>query len=632
MSNINSNNTQKTSKESRLKVIFSHPSSKIAGFSVCMLAVYFALLIFAVSPQYSNIPLFVTYIFGGIPLVFELLKKIYKGEFGSDLLAGVSIVTSVVLGEYLAGVIVIIMLSGGEALEDYALKNASAVLNALSKRMPQIARLKTADGAKSVPLEQIKIGDLLELIPHDIAPVDGLVVEGQGSMDESYLTGEPFNVRKIQGSSVLSGAINGESMLVIQATELPVDSRYQKIAKVIESQASKQVPMRRLGDRLGAWYTPLAILIALVAYLFSGEASRFLAVLVVATPCPLLLAIPITIIGSISLLAKRGIIIKDPSCLENISSCRTLILDKTGTLTYGKPYISKIDLFNGFSEEEVLKFASALEEYSKHPLASAIIDEAKKRGLQSEIVSSVSEKPGEGLSGVVNSRTLRVLGRKQLKDSQITLPEKSSNELECILLVDEKLAALFHFFDKPRTESKSFVSHIGPKHSLNKVMILSGDRKESVEALANMVGIQDIEGGLSPEEKVVRVKEETLKQKTLYIGDGINDAPSLQIATVGIALGTRSDITSEAADLVILDGSLSKVDEFIHIGHNMKQIALQSAVGGILFSFIGMILAAFGFITPLVGAVSQEVIDVVAILNALRAVKEPEILSHELKE
>lgn len=609
-----------------------YKQSKVIFALLAILSIIISLIFSSYQPcsNYSDIPLFISYAFGGSSLILKLLKKVCKGDFGSDLLAGLSIITSLFLGEYFAGVIVIVMLSGGEALEDYALRRASAVLDALSKRMPQLARLRTNDGTKVVTLEQIKIGDLLELIPHDITPVDGIVVEGHGSMDESYLTGEPFNVPKIIGSSVLSGAINGNVLLIIRATALPIDSRYQKIAKAIETQASKQVPMRRMGDMLGAWYTPLALIIALSAYFFSGQASRFLAVLVIATPCPLLLAIPIAIIGSISLLAKRGVIVKDPASLEQISSCRTLILDKTGTLTYGKPYLNSVDVYNNHSKEEVLKFAAALEAYSKHPLSFAIIEEAKKKGLLLPEVYSVSEEPGEGLSGVADSSKLKVIGRKQLSSYDISVGEKTTFEPECFLLINEKLAGGFHFVDQPRTESKEFVNHIGPEHSFTKIMILSGDKKDSVETLAKLVGIKEIEAGLSPEEKVLRVKDETRKAKTLYIGDGVNDAPALQIATVGIALGTKSDITSESADIVILDSSLNKVDEVIHVGYNMKKIALQSAVGGMILSFAGMLLASAGIIPPLHGAIFQEIIDVAAIVNALRTIKEPKLLSHIL--
>jgi len=565
-------------------------------------------------------PLFAAYVLGGLPLLWVLLKKALAREFGSDLLAGISIITAALLDQYLAGTFVILMLSGGEAIENYAMKRASAVLDALSKRMPHSARRRKNGVSSEVSLSEVQLGDLLEIPPHDIAPVDGIVREGISAMDESYLTGEPFQIKKAPGSAVISGAINGESMIVIEATALPTDSRYQKIAQVIESQASKQVPMRRLGDAIGAWYTPLALTIALLAWYFSGDAHRFLAVIVVATPCPLLIAIPVAIIGAISDCARRGIIIKNPAALETLSRCRTMILDKTGTLTYGKPGVTAIECSPGFNETDVLRLVGAVEVFSKHPLAEAIIAAAKKREIALPSVTSITEQPGKGLVGVVEGKTVTVTGRGPATKLGLALPATQPG-LECVVLIDGALAAVIHFEDLPRPESQSFVRHLGPKHGINRIMIMSGDRDAEVKSLGKLVGISDVQGGLSPEEKLHRVIAETKRAPTLYIGDGINDAPALQAATVGIALGTKSDITSEASDAVILDQSLERVDELIHIARRMRRIALQSALGGMALSVIGMGAASFGLLTPLAGAITQEIIDVLAVLNALRTVK-----------
>ena len=590
---------------------------KIALLALSALLLSLLLRILGASEFATNLPLFLAYLFGGSPLVKELFCKALKGEFGSDLLAGISILTSLALTEYLAGVLVILMLSGGEALENYALKRASSVLDALAKRMPHRARKRSSDGVTEVSLEEITIGDHLELLPHDICPVDGRVIEGRGNMDEAYLTGEPYAVEKIPGSEVISGAINGETLLTIEATALPIDSRYQKIAKVIELQSSKQVPMRRIGDRLGAWYTPLAVAIAAISWFVAGDPKRFLSVIVIATPCPLLIAIPVAIIGAISNAAKRGIIIKDPSALEETSSCRTIILDKTGTLTYGTPMLTEVDTSGDFASDDVLHAVSSLEVYSKHPLAEAVREAAKVKNLKPLIVSSVSEQPGTGLRGICEGREIRVLGRGQVTAMGLEpLPHKVG--LECHVVIDGKLAAALRFKDVPRLESRTFVDHLGIHHGITKVMILSGDRDVEVRRLAELVGIKDVTGGLSPEEKLNRVILESTHAPTLYIGDGINDAPALQAATVGIALGTKSDITSEAADVVILEQSLVKVDEFIHLSNRMREIALQSAIGGMALSIVGMSFAAFGFLTPLAGAILQEVIDVVAVVNALR--------------
>lgn len=324
-----------------------------------------------------HLPLIAALAAGGIPLVWELLIKLIRREFGSDLLAGISIVTSALLGEYLAGALVVLMLSGGEALESYAVRSASSVLHALAKRMPSVAHVKRGPEVADVPLDQIGIGDTMLVYPHDFCPVDGVVVEGRGVMDESYLTGEPYQMSKTPGSEVLSGAINGDSVLTIRATKLAVDSRYAKIMQVMRASEQQRPRLRRLGDQLGAYYTPLAVAIALVAWFTSGQADRFLAVLVVATPCPLLIAIPVAIIGAISLAAKRAIIVKNPAVLEQIATCRTIIFDKTGTLTYGEPKLTEQDCAPAFTPESVLTLAASLEQYSKHPLSRAILTAAR---------------------------------------------------------------------------------------------------------------------------------------------------------------------------------------------------------------------------------------------------------------
>ena len=355
----------------------------IAAFSVAAIILHLILRFgFRTSPGAFQIPLWATLALGGIPLVYELLSKLLKREFGSDLLAGISIVTSVLLGEYLAGSIVVLMLSGGEALESYALKSASSVLAALAQRMPSVAHRKRGSEILDVALEEIAVGDALVVYPHDICPVDGVVIEGHGVMDESYLTGEPFQITKTSGSTVISGAINAESALTIQATKRAGDSRYAKIMEVMRESEAKRPQLRRLGDQLGAIYTPVAVAVAILAWMISGEAVRFLAVLVIATPCPLLIAIPVAIIGSISLCARRAIIVKSPVVLEQIAECRTAIFDKTGTLTYGEPKLTEQIIAPSFDRKEVLTLVASLERYSKHPLARAILAAAKEDGIR----------------------------------------------------------------------------------------------------------------------------------------------------------------------------------------------------------------------------------------------------------
>jgi heavy metal translocating P-type ATPase len=564
--------------------------------------------------ELSRLPLYAALILGGVPLVLDLSRKLLAREFGSDLLAGISILTSVLLGEYLVGAIVVLMLSGGTALEQYAARRASSVLDALAKRVPSKAHRQTPSGITDVELNSITVGDTLVVFPHEICPTDGNVIEGQGVMDEAYLTGEPFEISKAPGSQVLSGAVNGETALSIVATKLPVDSRYAKIVRVMEASEQNRPHLRRLGDQLGAWYTPAAVAVALLSWLISGSSHRFLAVMVVATPCPLIIAIPVAVIGAISLSARRSIIIKNPAVLEQVDGCRTLIFDKTGTLTYGRPALTEILCAAGFTREEVLAAAASLERYSKHPLAGAILSAAEKDHLALQTVTRVSETPGHGLGGTVGGRKVLITGRG--KASGLGLPPVSGG-LECIIVIDGAYAALFRFHDAPRHETSSFVGHLRPRHQINRMMLLSGDRESEVRYLADAVGISEAHFGKSPEEKLAIVREETGREKTLFLGDGINDAPALLAATVGVAFG-QQDVTAEAADAVIMEASLSKVDELIHIGRRMRSIALQSAIGGIALSLLGMALAAAGYLSPLAGAVAQEIIDLAAVLNALR--------------
>lgn len=603
----------------------------IAGLTLAAIAVHLILRYgTSLGENAANLSLWIAYAFGGVPLVWGLLGNLLRREFGSDLLAGISIVTSVFLGEYLAGVLVILMLSGGEALEAYAVSSASSVLKALAKRMPSVAHRKFGTSFEEIGLDQVAVGDLLEVLPHEICPVDGTVVEGRGVMDESYLTGEPYQISKTPGSTVISGALNGESSLTIRAEKLAIDSRYSKIMEVMRDSEERRPKMRRLADQLGAWYTPIAVLIALGAWLASGDPVRFLAVLVVATPCPLLIAIPVAIIGSISLAAKRAIIVRDPSILETIDGCRSVIFDKTGTLTYGRPEMTSHDAAPGIDPGEVLRLIASVEVYSKHPLAEAIVGAAKKEGKELVSVDEISEKPGQGLAARVQGREVLITNRKRLAElmpAEAALLPQIAGGLECVVLLDGHYAATFRFRDEPREDGADFIRHLGGKHRIERSMILSGDRQSEADYLAARVGITTVYAAKSPEEKVEIVRAETKGWRTLYVGDGINDAPALMAATVGIAFGQNSDVTAKAAGAVIMDSSLRKLDELIHISRRMRRIALQSAVGGMVLSAIGMLFAASGYLSPVAGAISQEIIDVLAVLNALRVAIPPKSLT-----
>lgn len=569
-----------------------------------------------------DVPLLIVIIAGGMTLLAQISARILKGNLGVDALAAISVVTGACLHEYLAAAIIVLMMAGGQALESYAMRRASSALLALSSRMPPSAHRKGKDGhVEDIGINEIAIGDCIIVYPHEACPVDGQVVEGHGSMDESYLTGEPYRISKAPGAGVLSGAVNGEAVLAIQATKLPSDSRYAEIMKVMQDAEQRRPALRRLGDQIGAIFTPVALTVAGSVWYITGDPLRFLSVLTIATPCPLLIAIPITVISAISMAARRGIIIKDPTVLERLPTCRTAIFDKTGTLTYGRPELTEILPVEGVTPENALRHAASLERYSKHPLASALLRAAEQKNLFLGEAINVSEKPGQGLQGNVEGTVIQITHRNHLMQ---VLPQYGAllpvvgTGLECILLLNGSYAATFRFRDAPRNESRSFIGHLMPSHQFSRVMLLSGDRQSETEYLASLLGIDEVYASQTPEQKFRLVREETTKAPTFFMGDGINDAPALAAATVGVAFGQHSSVTAGAAGAVVMDNTLIKVDELMHISLSMRRIALQSAVGGIMLSLAGMGFAAAGRISPVAGALLQECIDILAILNALR--------------
>ena len=578
---------------------------------------YFAKFALKIDENYS---LFFVLIVGGIPLLIQIFLKIIKGNLGADLIAFMALILAIYLQENVAGVLIILMLASSQALEEFASHRASFVLEALAQRMPTIAHLKSENNFFDTEISKIKINDLIAIFPHEICPIDGEVVEGRGSMDESYLTGEPYRISKTIGSKVLSGAINGESLFVIKTEKLPADSRYGKIMEVMKQAKEQRPEIRKIADKVGAIFAPVTIIIASTSYYFTHDLTNFLAVLTIATPCPLLIAVPIAIISAISISARQGIIIKDARILEKLSICTTAIFDKTGTLTFGEPNISEIIALDEFSAEEILQKTASLERYSRHPLAGSILKEAQKRNLILLDAQNISEKPGYGMIGNIGEQEIIITSRKKIHEfqpSKIPLPELSDG-MECVIIINKKVAGILHFRDLERPESKSFINHLAPNHNFKKIILLSGDRASEVNYLAEKLGINTFFSSQSPEQKLEIVKKETQNAPTLFMGDGINDAPALMLASVGIAFGQGNNITSESSGAVILESNLLKVDELIHISIFTRKIILQSAIGGMLFSVVGMILASFGLISPSEGAIAQQIIDAVAIVNALR--------------
>ena len=603
-----------------LRAFAASTQGRLAIATLAAIAVWGVLTVVGPGGWWADAPLVVMTLTVGTPLAIAVARGALARQVGADVLGLMAMVTAGLMGEWLVAAVIALMVSGGAALEQAASARASAILDALARRSPTLAHLRADDGGLSdVEAGQITPGDVVVVLPHEICPVDGTVVEGHGAMDESFLTGEPYVVPKTPGSTVLSGAVNGTEALVVRADRAARDSRYAQIVGVLTQAEAERPPMRRLADRLGVGYTLIAVAIAGLGWAVSGDPDRFLAVLVIATPCPLLIGVPVAIIGAIALAARYAIIVKDPSMLERISTAETMVFDKTGTLTYGKPVLSAVHVGPGQDRDRLLQLVSSVEQYSRHPLATAVAEATPD--VEHLSVERVSEIPGQGLEAVAGGRAVTVTGRvavgRTRPDIASLLPPESAG-LECVVLVDGAYAGTLQFRDEPRTGAREFVGHLGSRHGVTRTLLLSGDRASEVAYLAERVGLTEARAQVSPEEKLRIVREETLRAPTVFLGDGINDAPAMTAATVGVAFGRNNDVTAEAADAVVLDSSFERLDELLHIGRRLRRIALQTAIGGIAASAIGMLLAVAGLLPPLAGALAQEVIDVLAILNATR--------------
>ena len=603
-----------------LKALVAARQGRISLATLTAIAVWGALRIGGQDAWWVNLPLMVMCAVVAVPLAVEVGRGLVTRTVGADVLGLLAMVTAGVLSEWLVAAVIALMVSGGKALEDAASARASAVLDALARRSPSIAHMRRDDGSLvDREVADVTVGTVVVVLPHEICPVDGIVIEGHGSMDESYLTGEPYVVPKTPGSPVLSGAINNLQALAVRAEHTAADSRYAQIVGVLMKAEAEQPPMRRLADRLGVTYTLIALGFASLGWAISGDPDRFLAVLVIATPCPLLIGVPVAIIGAIALAARYGIIIKDPSMLERISTARTMIFDKTGTLTYGKPALSSVVVAPGTDEDRLLVLVSSVEQYSRHPLAVAVVEATPD--LVRVPVERVTEVPGAGLTAHADGVKVNVTGRAALEHARpelaALLPPESAG-LECVVLLDGAYAGTLQFRDEPRPGAREFIAHLGGRHHVVRTLLLSGDRQSEVDYLAAKVGLSEARAQVSPERKLEIVTSETALAPTVFLGDGINDAPAMTAATVGVAFGKNNDVTAEAADAVVLDSSFERLDELMHIGRRLRRIALQTAIGGIALSSIGMLLAVVGLLPPLAGAIAQEAIDLLAILNATR--------------
>lgn len=565
-----------------------------------------------------------------------MVRDILRGHWGLDILAVVAMLATVAVGEYIAALIIVLMLSGGEALEDYAAGRAKGELNALLDRAPQVAhRLPSgadtgeqdprssnyAPGpAEDIPATEVAAGDVLLVKPAEVVPVDGVLLSDAGSFDESSLTGESLPVARSSGEAVMSGSVNGTRAVRIRATATTADSQYQRIVALVREASESKAPVVRLADRYAVPFTAVSLLIAGIAWAVSGDPVRFAEVLVLATPCPLLIAAPVAFMGGMSRAAGSGIIVKGGAVLEQLGRAKSAAFDKTGTLTYGRPELVSVNPEPGFDANELLTLAASAEQYSSHVLAASVLAAAEERGLRTAPADTAQEVATNGVEALISGRLVRVGKRRFVAeaDPRTRRVELAPGQMGVYLSVDGRFAGSLVMSDTARSNAAQTLDRLRG-FGITDTVMLTGDGSATANSMAAAVGITDVRANLLPQDKVAAVA--ALPQRpVIMVGDGVNDAPVLAAAGVGIAMGARgSTAASESADVVIVADDISKVATAVDIGRRTLQVALGSIWIGIALSVALMLVAAFGFIPAVAGALTQELVDLVAILNALRA-------------
>lgn len=554
-------------------------------------------------------------------LLFDMVKTLREGSFGVDILAATAIITAILLGEYWAAMVVVLMLTGGEALEDYAEKRAKTELTSLIDKKPRTAHLLKGKQRVDVEANKIHVKDKIVVLPGEVVPVDGVVKQGESSLDESSLTGESMPVLVKPGTSVLSGSINSDGELIIEATHTADNSQYQQIIKLVQAANASKAPFVRMADRFAVPFTIVSFIIAGSAWIVSGDPVRFLQVLVVATPCPLILAAPIALISGMSRSAKTGIIVRTGSALERLANLQTMAFDKTGTLTKGEPKVANVYAVKGFTKNDVLTYATALEQSSSHVLAQAVVDHARAKHLSVQPAKHIKELSGHGVTGRMKGKNIAV-GRLSFFASQdVSIPDaikKVQNKTTAFVAYDDQIIGAISFTDELRPEATTMFTRLkkaGIKHTL----MVTGDSETVANKIAKQLGITEVHANSLPGDKILAIEQVTHKPVG-FVGDGVNDAPVLTSSDVGIALGARgSTAASESADVVIMQDDINKVADSVEIAQKTFAIARQSILIGIFISVGLMAVFWTGRFSPLTGAFLQEVVDIVVIVNALRA-------------
>jgi heavy metal translocating P-type ATPase len=578
----------------------------------------------------------------GAPVVWRTVRGMLRGEFAADVVAMLAIVAAIVLQQPFAGLVIVLMQTGGELLERYAEGRASNAVRELEAAAPRIAHRVTNDTViEDIPAEQIVVGDRVLVRPGEMVPCDGTVADGSSSLDTSRLTGEAVPERVVAGSAVRSGVVNTVSPILVLVTAPARESLYARIVELVRTAQAEKSPIQRLADKWAVWFTPITLVTCAIAWWLSGDADRVLAVLVVATPCPLLLATPVAIIGGINRAARRQVIVRNGTALELLARVDTVVFDKTGTLTHGRPAVSDVVALDGSDAAALLRAAAAVEVGSGHLLARSVVEEAMTRGLDIPRASDIVEESGRGVSGIVEGRRVTVGNRALVAERHPALRGTleahvpgADDGLRAYVAIDSAptdrgatssaMAGVISFADRMRDGLSPFIARLGTL-GLTRTVLLSGDHTSNVGPVANALGITEARGDLMPDDKVAAVKQlEREGRRVLMVGDGTNDAPALSAATVGVALAAHGGgISAEAAGVVLLADDVTRVEDAVRIGQRAVSIARQSIVAGLVLSGAAMVVAAAGFIPPTAGALIQEAIDVAVILNALRAAQSP---------
>lgn len=557
-----------------------------------------------------------------IPLLLGMWDDIKSGKYGIDILAATAIITAVILGEAWAAIVVVVMLTGGEALEDYAEHRAKRELDALLKQAPSKAHVVRKGKTLDVKVNELRVGDKIIIKPGEVVPVDAVIIEGRSDFNEASLTGESLPQEKQAEDKLLSGSINLDSVITAKATATAEDSQYQQIIKLVQAAAATQAPFVRLADRYSIPFTIAAYAIATTVWVISGDAIRFLQVIIVATPCPLLLAAPIALISGMSRASRHGVIVRTGSALEKLAEAKTIAFDKTGTLTSGQLKVEAIKAFGSHKKAEILSLAASLEQNSNHVLAHAIVDAAITQKLKLSKAKHVQEIAGKGLQATFKGQKVLVGRLSLLQENGVDLPAtfkpESVSQTAAYVTIDGKLAGIITLSDQIRPESKTTLDNLY-RLGIENTLMITGDNQRTAKTIAKKLGITDVHADMLPADKM-HILDGVTARPLVFVGDGVNDAPALTTADVGIALGARGNTAaSESADMVIMMDDISRVAVAYAIAKRTFSIAKQSILIGIGISVALMLAFATGKFSPLLGAILQEVVDVVVIFNALRA-------------